>query len=260
MLIIVSNIIAVHSTNTGEKLWETKIEKEHLLHKITTAEDIWGSAPGLFITKDIAGYVVKAVEGLDNEKATITIYDTKTGELLCNKMIPMSEAREIEIYDFIAKGPAICYTIDQAVYVYRAQGKQLRKMKFCFPDKCFMGAKKAVRQDNVRGYIELLGFLGKSNILIGSIHGNDDVRLFCLDLDDACATKSQRKEHTYFKIPPSCLVLGSPKNSFKPVYRTDKGTGGVELIGVMRRTKSSSKTLKIDSGIFVTEMQCPSSL
>ncbi len=257
MFVILPDSVAVYSTTTGQRLWEAKIEKDHLLHKITFSEEILGSEPVPFITKDITGYLVKAIEGL-HEEAAITIYDTKTGKLLGSTKVPLEEAREIEFGTMVAKGPSICYTIGQSVYVSKIEGKLFRKHKFSLADKCFVGSKTT--KINRRWRIELLGFVSKSNILIGNLYGDDEIKLFCLDLDIACVAKSERNGQDFCMVPSSYQSLGSPGNVFKPVYRTDRDTGAVELVGIMRRYNSSSDFIKIDNGLFVTEMQCPSSL
>ncbi len=254
MLIILPNSVAVHSTTNGSKLWETKIEKEHLLYR-TNSGQLLGCMPAPFITKSIAGYLVKGMDGEDYQEATITMYDTNTGQLIGNTKLP-SEAQEVQWGEIFAKGPLVCFPVGQSVHVYRAEGKQIKTHKVSFPSKYFNIKFNLYERQS---YIDLLGFLAKSNVLIGSLKGKDNL-LFSLDFDSALAPKSEGGSRPTFCIPKCCRSLGNPENDFKPVYRTDRTTGGVELVGVMRQKNSSRKSFKVDNGFFVTEMQYPTYL
>ncbi len=100
----------------------------------------------------------------------------------------------------------------------------------------------------------MLGFLGKSNILICSLDAYDYFELFSLDVDAAFSATTSEGEDMAFALPlrtnQEIPLPSYGLQHFEPVYRTDKKNGCVDLVGVLgRRSKSMADTYH-----FVTEI------
>ncbi len=260
MMILFPDTIAVHSTTSGELLWKRELESWQVLE-----HDPYRPCPDVFITKDIVGFINFSKDSKSGvyRQTVLMVYDTGTGDYIGSATIPPEKAQgdtSNRKHKF-ARGCYIGYQLSQSVCVYRVEEKEIRRYEFGLPKKYrYFTHFYLQRSVNMFKY-ELLGFLGKTNCLMISFEQEGKfVRMCCLDLDAAFVAKTKREVESAFSLTKGCESLGSPERNFDPVYRTDRDTGCVELVGFMRQndTSSSSRTFTVDTGFFVTEMETPS--
>ncbi len=238
--------------------------------------------PCPFITKDIAGYFLDKYnsEGV-HTTTTIRIYLTASGTYVSSFEIPEPDASLIkkkDVIDVIAKGRILCYQIKSTMHVLSVVGKEVKKYDFPFPYDHFIktGQLRPLSHSH-EASIDLLGFAAKSNVLIGNLRRKKQVLLFGLNLDAAFGARNEEEVSQAFSMSPIFNSLGSPENDFKPIYKTDRASRRVELIGVMREKNTSSDGLEdyivkkmfdmleeekalVENGLFVTIMECPTTV
>ncbi len=282
VLVLLDDSFSIRSTTTGElqcKIVPQEEDLEHLDFEL-------GMSPCLFITKDIAGYIVDIYDEeygdsdddtcedqCEFEHANLRIYDTKSGALLTSAKILklIDEPMDDRTTKVLAKGRTLCFTCDggQEIHVIQVVGKALKRDHFCFPLEHFVKLKK-IDASTRDCKMKLLGFLAKTNIVIGNLTASNSKSermsyAFGLDLDAATSAKDEEGVNSAFSIlaqPASKKAARFDDYEFQPVYRTDRSTMSVELVGVAskRDTDGNRKITAIGSNMFVTEMQCSNDL
>ncbi len=258
-MILFPDTIAVHSTTSGELLWKRELESWQVLE-----HDPYRPSPDVFITKDIVGFInfSKDSEPTVYRQSVLMVYDTETGDYIGSATIPSEKAQRdtSNRRHKFARGCCVGYQLSQSVCVYRIEEKEIRCYEFGLPNNYQYFSKFYLQRSKLPFVYELLGFLGKTNCLMISFEQEGKfVRMCCLDLDSAFVAKTEKEVESAFSLTKGCESLGSPERNFNPVYRTDRDTGSVDLVGFMRQknTSSSSHRVTIDTGFFVTEMQTP---
>ncbi len=291
MLFLCPDFLAVHSITSGEALWRTRIEEKELQEQLNFhGTDVDTST--LFLTDNFAGFATHIYETIiedDDDVGTyeenfqyvlLHFYDPNNGVLIKTEKI-FEQTDPIERQPIIfARGSILCYlnyncgdyedydNEDDEVYVFRLVGKELQKHVLQFPLDHFVRIKQLdVPNDGTR--IRLLGFLGKTNILIGymnpsKLKNSDTHVLFSLDLDAVLAAKNEEETNLAFTIHKVCKYKSARKyykyehDYFQPVYKTDRTTNSVDLVGAMWKKDAGdgSQNMVIESNIFVTEMEC----
>ncbi len=268
MVIFLPDQIALHDTTNGQVIWQ----KQH-------GEDVWsfwkeqeklgivwcnpttsytraefrGPCVSLFTTNHVTGYV------FTNEyhdylqcqphkvEWKLILFSTATGELI---------GTEHDVSKCMAKGPYVCYPKKLAIHVLEVSGTVVKKHKFKFPLSYFMEDMTSCHFLEDRKYIqgiELIGYLDKSNILLGNLAGFHCSILFSLDLDSAVNATNKGEQQMAFSLPLAGERISARNHTpFQAVYRTDRINECVDLVGVMR--KRGRKAVK--TYYFVTEMQC----
>ncbi len=262
MVVVLPDTIAVHSTTSGDNLWKRELECTDASHLSELPESLKPPAPIPFITKDIAGYFLQTQDAEGYKHSTMEVYETDTGEHISSFELSLMEFDNVHQGKAIAKGCFICFSFDLSVHVYMVKNSVVNTYEIPFPLEHFIKNKELIRLKNSsqRVWIKLLGFLGKTNVLIGTLKTRTLSALISLDLDAAIAAKSDKETQLAFNLHVNNKPLGSLSNEFKPVYRTDRDTGCVELVGVMREKLPESlgdEMFTIDTGFFVTQMQIP---
>ncbi len=273
-IIISPDNISVYCTASGKALWKKKAEPEVAIlgddHHFLDENPL-----NPFLTKDIAGYLVKErimekVETSDDEEGyeevnvgddtILRIYETKSGELIATERL--THYCDNLLIKF--RGRCLCYVAERRIQAVVVEGRKAKRYEFPIPIDHFIKTRQlasSVMPESAG--LDLLGFLGKTNILIGNLwlrdsNGSTFTMLFTLNLDAATAAPNEQGVNLAFSIPSACKSLGSPKNDFQPIYRTDQRSKSVELIGVMRENniRSPANVTTIENGFFVTEMEC----
>ncbi len=266
MVILLEDRVAIFSTINGESLWKKRIECQEMNPLLTGFLVPEKREHTLFMTKDIIGCFCTMQDG-NAKQAALLVFDTETGDHLTTKEIPLAEAKKHYYQEWkthVAKGQFICYTRYMSFFVYKVEGREAKKYEFCFPTEHFVNTKELSSSDRY-DFVKLLGFVAKTYILVGNLYTETTVKMFYLDFRAACEAKTSKDVDHAFSIPACIDSWGSPEDEFKPVYRTDRDVGCVELVGAMREKIDSSRasddnTLTIQTGFFVTEMQCPSQI
>ncbi len=275
MLLLLDGSMNIHSTTTGENLCKIQPEKEDL--KYLKADP--HSKPSLFLTEDIAGYIVHipiyepAEDYYDSSRyARVRIYDTKQGKLIKSKKILANGAGTMrgQSVPVLARGDILCFTCDdRELNVFQVNGKKLKKYQFYNHLDEFAKLKKL--DELMYDYkITLMGFLSKTNVLIANLsfpspsyQTNDYV--FSLNLDVAIPVTAGA---WYEEVINPALSMPVPANikpawydsnsnfRFRPLYKTDRTTMSVELVGVMseKDTEDNSEVVTIENNFFVTEI------
>ncbi len=242
MMVFVPNFIGVHGVRNGELIWK----KEHK-HK-SASKCKW-----LFITKHISGYVSLN----KNHKYEITIFCTKSGDLITVEEL---QTKKLNWHNSItARGQYVCYVKDSyfnlCIHVIKVAGENVTRHNFRLPYQ------KVFEQYGIRRalyYTEqsLLGFLGKSNILMFSLESNMGIKLYSFELDVAVSAKSYEDVKLAFSLP----LASQEKNKFGhyfghyvPIYQTDRINGSVDIVGAMLHKQEMGA---VDAFYFFTEMQC----
>ncbi len=265
MLLLHPYGISMHSTRSGETLWKKEIDDPCLMR----------DRPALFITKDIAGYIVNSFKDADNEedeweRNILNIYSATSGELIHSERINTCyiNNRESE-----ARGNVICWTVDSDLHVFRVVGKEVEKHVFSVPVKHLIKNKEINPSEKPWaqwGGINMHGFLGKTNVLLCSvliadismseIHCKEKYLQCGLNLDEAFAAKSENEINSAFSICPPYNAPFRDDLELKPIYKTDRETGCIDIIGIMcekDKPTMSGDTFDIENNFFVTEFDHP---
>ncbi len=289
--------MAVHSTTTGDTLWRTSLEQED-------QENIAkGEYTTLFLTEDIAGFATQVYEkpydeDEDNEfqvdplHVLLQFYDTEKGSLISSvKILEQCIGFSDCPHRVLARGSILCYKFHMdssfssyeedpfAIYIFRAVGKELKRHVLQFPLNHFIEQEQIDFPSDAGTQTKLLGFLGKTNILLGNLtvakykyqidqsNPEDLIKrhvLFTVNLDTVFAAKDEEETNLAFAIHEVC-TYSDPNSLYKrdpeyfhPVYKTDQATKSVDLVGVMWKKDSGdgSQKIVVESKIFVTEMEC----
>ncbi len=284
MVLILDDSIAVYETTTGDLLWK----KEH---------NVYSRDP--FITETITGFFGPTfLEVKTLEQSSVYFYDTASGDLIAT--LPMPKLRmsiSCRSLKPKTKGSCVCFWDDVTVHVIKVDGNKVQRYEFPFPADHFVKTMPYSDQaDTVAkvkkvfspvgslvdsagpcrhvdkaspyrtGYDtieELFGFVGKTNILLGSARVNEWQRklLFSLDLDAAMAAACKEEEViAAFNLPLAHeWTSGSVTATYKPLFRLDRTKVGLELVGLTREEEVWERGTKysIDSCYFVTEMEYP---
>ncbi len=246
MLILLRDKIAVHDTLTGDLLWARK----------TVESGLDPHTP--FITKDVCGYLT-----CDNG---LHVYDTNGGDFIASIWADYKSSLEQGI--IVSQGPYLAYTDNNLglhVHVVKIVKKKATRYKFSFPSEPFAGTEFAGKYLTWPISIELIGFMAKTNVLIGNVGGHCtrfggwECHLFSLDLDDATSATSDGEVESAFSVPLSSVPSGLQHYTFsyKPVYQTDRESGSVDIVGVMKKNQAlyTGGLLTIDNYFFITEME-----
>ncbi len=239
MVVFMPNLIAVHDTRNGQLIWK----KEH----DNKCRCVW-----LFITKHISGYVSIKTRRMYE----ITIFCTKTGDLI--KVEELQKGTPILQGSITARGTYVCYIEESnwhiSVHVIKVTGENVTKYNFRLPLERIFGQDemKAMLMQNFEQ--SLLGFLGKSNILLCSVKAIRGAKLYSFDVDAAVSAKSDKEVKQAMSLP---FFLSRPLPSYddhySPIYQTDRTNGSVDIVGVMLH-KARGVGL-VEAFYFVTEMQ-----
>ncbi len=269
MMIVLQDSIAVHSTANGDCLWNAKPEPEDARYLIMHKRR---ARPLILMTRRMAVFIICNADqggGYSHGLAyNLRIYGTENGTLLKSTEIPRAFLKDIS-RKIVAKDSILCYNFKLTFHVFRVGDGKVKEYVFSFPSdhlaqlEEFTGSKctGAALQT-----ISLLGFLAKTNVLMGSLKvdmpefGCAQV-IFSLNLDAAINAKNADEIDTAFSWLLSAFnpVVGTNEYDFKPVYRTDRAKNSVELVGIMMKSlpDSSSDVLTIENSFFVTEMELP---
>ncbi len=255
-------------------------------------DDSWRCVRHPFLTKNIAGYIHeennKHYSVLGPEYAMIRIYDTQSGNFLGSSKISQKEIKHIKDHNIrvFAKASILCYSYKTGIRIYRVVGEEVKKYKLLhFPIDHFNLTKQLKQSNNSADEqieeelnltcMKLLGFVLKTNVLIGTLRQCPAVTLFTVDLDAAFDAKSKKEIREAFSIPSDFNALGSKDIYFRPIYGTDRVCQQVELVGVMReRIKETpdncefatddqhgkdegEEEITVENGFFVKSLQFP---
>ncbi len=239
MVLLLRDIIAVHDVRSGEVLWQ-----QH--HKMPKGSSC------LFITKVFTGFLFfnKAKE------PEIQVFDTSNGNIIANQTIKFWMSKYH--MSMIARGSYLCYADHFNIHVIKFCCGKTTCYKYPMPRHFF----KPVRK-NAKGFfcwneivVDLLGFLGKSHVLIGTLYQYDQIDLFAFDIEAAASAHSEQEAELAFSRPLDSRKQKLNLNNgsyYDPVYRTDRINGCIDMVGVMRRR--ASKKLKIDAYFFETQLE-----
>ncbi len=254
MLILFSGIMAVHDTVNGGILWKKTISEELPI----------GLEPSIvpFITDTIAGYFYMDTRS-ENQKSVANIYNTNTGALIASVDLSCHWGQGRAWKRALAKGPFLCCKekTEIRVRVIKVTGQHAKQYEFVPSKKMLALIEKKCKK--VKEIDKLLGFLGKSNILLGLFKLTGNVRvMFGLDLDMACKAKNQREVDEAFLLSFSKKSMTKPgylQNEFQPIYRTDRARGCIDLIGTMKQgaTRFLDEKMTVFNWFFVTELHFP---
>ncbi len=251
MLILFDGIMAVHETVNGIILWKKYISQ------VLPRDHERKILP--FITDTIAGYLYserslsRDIPGL----SLANIYDTNTGAFIASMEISPSQC-QLGYWAWdkaLTKGPFLCCADKTAIRVIKVTKQVAKLFEFALSKE-----KLASIKERIMRIEKLLGFVGKSNILLGwfKLTGEhrDGHALFHLDLDAACKAKNQSEvdqafSFTFFERPEDL------QHEFQPIYRTDRARGSIDLVGTMRRrvTDFLDEKMNVSNWYFVTELQ-----
>ncbi len=251
MLFFRPDSIAVYDTNSGEMLWNKDHDERE---KLGT----------LFITKDISGYITE--EDSYCKFNMLHLYDTQSGAHIASLKVE----RWFDKKEIWAKGPFLFCRQHEKIYVFKVVGKEVKKCTIVFPFDYLL---KTIGMNRFEfGYyyefFKLLGFLGKTNVLIGNlalekIMNPSKVKhvVFSLNLDAAIAARNDKEANRAFSIVPHLESVGHRcMQRFMPVYETDRSTDSVDIVGVMCQryeTNDSEDPLILDRKYFITKMELP---
>ncbi len=255
-MIVLPHLIAVHSTTSGETLWQKHLPNLDLL-------SLEQNAP--FITKDMTGFFHGNWhnQAFRDTEWAIQIYDTQTGEFITNKVIKAWQWAYIQI-SFFTTGRYLCYFVNHAIRVIFVSDKEAKECEFPMPKDHLAktkGFNMAIAKEwdfnswSIRG---LLGFLGKTNVMLGYVNGC--IRfLFTLDLDAAFSATNEEETNAAFSMPLAAYASDKKVKDWiwKPICRTDRTSGSVDVVGAMNKIEKRD-TITLDNFFFVTEMQLPS--
>ncbi len=266
MLILYPYGISMHSTRSGETLWKKEIDDPYLTD---IQYDMGEEKAALFVTKDIAGYFVNSfsseVGGFkDWECSILNIYSATSGEFISSERINTYQVINREFFE--ARSNVICWTNYGDLHVFRVVGKEVKKYVFSVPVEHLIKTKQI--NPNEKPWAKwggMHGFLGKTNVILGSfdiahIFNNPWKHLlYGFNLDAAFAAKNENDINSAFFIGPPCSVLCEQGDELKPIYKTDRETGGIEIIGIMcekKKSLSARHAFDIEKYFFVTEFNC----
>ncbi len=273
-MLILPGSIAVHSAITGDILWKRQAEQVDR-NRLTDPRMESPLIP--FITKDIAGYIanihshhINNEGGSDDyyEYTVLRAYDTESGHLLATMQIPNAENLCYNCNDMVVRGCILCCTSGLVIQVFRVVRNEVRSYELIFPVVHFLMSGQLIEHPGPYRppfqMIDLLGFLGKTNVLIACLRSNKfTVKnvLFSLDLDAAFAARDEEETRLAFGIITPCCDPSSPwQQKIKPIYRTDRSTGQVEMVGIVHPKYSGVEMdyITLENEFFVTEMDLPS--
>ncbi len=246
MVIILPHMIAVHCTRSGRELWR---------NGMNLVGDTRVYQP--FMTRNITGYLIYG----ESETPQMRLYHTATGQFFASHVLMEKE----DGLNFTCRGPYVCYTARETsttLHVISAKNGKVQESGVEVPLEHFQNV-TGIRLVNLSShehlFIKLMGYVGKSNVLVGSFRASCfSYVLFSLDLDAAVDARSEEEIRKAFS-----LVLASPDSvntgGFKPVFRTDLANGCLDLVGVAWKEKSENvgkgKAMVVKTYYFVTEMQ-----
>ncbi len=252
MLILFDGIMAVHETVNGRILWKKYISQ-------VLPRDHEGKIVP-FITDTIAGYLYserssREIPGL----SLANIYDTNTGVFIASLEISPSQCTlGYWAWDnALTKGPYLCCADKTAIRVIKVTRQVAKQFEFALSKEKLA----SIREKTMR-IEKLLGFVGKSNILLGWFKLTGEYRdgnaLFHLDLDAACKAKNQSEvdqafSFTFFKTSEHLPY------EFEPIYRTDRTRSSIDLVGTMKSetVEYLDEKITVFNWFFVTELQLP---
>ncbi len=274
MVLFLHDTIAVHDSNSGARLWENEIDEEDRNFRNNGNLDSLDISYSIFITKVITGYLrldfrIRRLSPGEEDRSKLHIYDTDTGEFIAGIKTSSINLDRLH-YWLMARGPFLCYRSlikREVINVLHVVGKKTKFHTVVFPLDHFkleqLRSFKRIPSDKMTIWY-LLGFLGKSNILLGSVGCPDDggPELFSLDLDAAIAARNDQEVARAFSLPLSKNWIGNTcsvhQKDFHPIYRTDRERGCVDLVGVMRETdtvNTMGDKLTFGNCFFVTDME-----
>ncbi len=270
MLIIMHDAVAVLNTTSGAVLWRHQLEGEHV------HEDQAGFYGNPFITDRIAGY-----QHIRDQDCKIEMYDVNTGKHIGSHVRKgKGNYWMLDNHNMFARGSYVCFSdliLTTHILKIADNGDKIEEFSFRFPREYFSQLTKLSHLLYRLGNIQFIGFLGRSNVLIGRLKEHsrqNNFSIFSLDLDAAVSAKCGEEVRRAFSLPlgpelgvimPGCdgeCFFRSCKKcdswsiyDYRPIYRTDRITGSLDLVGVMRTTEANEKQT-VKSYFFVTEMQC----
>ncbi len=192
-----------------------------------------------------------------NYRGEIKLFTTSHGERI--EWQAASDKIKVGSLEINARGPYMCYTKDLTIHVSKITGTTSVNHEFPLPLDRFANAiwGSSDRSDNRAWAIRMVGFLGKSNILLFYLQHDFEKNpaLFSLDIDAAVGAKTQEQVELAFSLPLAKKVEDKSvlnNRMFSPVYQTDRENHCVDLVGVMHQVDKRT----VESNYFVTEMQC----
>ncbi len=249
MVVLLPDKLAVHDVTNGSVLWQAKHSSD--IKRLMT----------LFINAKITGFVSRVSPGQFKGE----IFDTATGEFITylNIVVPKGKIGRNIIR---TKGKLMCYIQNLDFHVIRvspslSSQQRKREYKFSFPVEHFKedieNFYRASTRPLVPSSISLLGFLGRSNILLSQLRceGQHKPLLVSLDIDAAIAATNDDEVQLAFSLPllerDEDFSFYPCDTGYTPIYMTDKSTRRVDIFGVTCPTwKNSYKNYN-----FVTEME-----
>ncbi len=265
MLIAFNKTIAVHDSRTGARLWKTDIEEADGV--ISSHAHVSRYYFRFFITEVTAGYAM--VNRESETRRCIRLYDTKSGVFIASFKIPYGR---IEI---LSSGPFVCFHHGRTVQAIKVDKGEAKKYEFEFPFEDLVYKKKQPPPTR-RSIQRLLGFVGKTNILVGLMDKTQGLghliesgvckvhpSLFSLDLDFAMAARSETESKKAFDFPMA--QDHSEETCYLPMYKTDREKERIDLVGVMSKSRDvfnfqifpNLSKLTVQTHLFVTDMQYP---
>ncbi len=263
MLIIAPGKTSVHDIRSDKRLWENKHDdsldpagtaSERELRMFGYRTRHWYGIYSVrcydpFINSQITGYVYKTRDMKD----TLKIYDTDTGNLIA------SHANE-RIADLVTRGPLICYAAEGLHFnVIKVVDKKMKEYSVSFAGSPI----KEVAQDlmGCKEYsVNLVGFLAKTNVVIGYLrHLKAQSVFFSLDLDAAISARDEKDAWNALSLFPVREDSDGWIGQWcEAVYRADRDSKSLDLVGVMRKKKDERcRVVAAEAYIFVTELQFP---
>ncbi len=169
-------ILAVHDTTSGATLWQRELSRDVPFQE---------GAQTLFITDRVTGFV-RWLE----RRCFVEMYDVRTGNFIG------SQERDARGWSraVTAKGTHICYDEENGldIHVVKIVDNEIKKYVFPFPTD-IMGQSNNLAKEIQGSTIRLIGFVKKSQLLIGQLILPQHLLLFGLDLDAAISADNEDK-------------------------------------------------------------------
>ncbi len=256
MVLIESDSVAVYDVTSGALLWQSK-------HVEPVSTELVES---LSITKVFTVYWLN-----QGNAYLVNLFSTQTGQLMGSHEISNEMWRDsnnsIVFNEIRARGKYLCFTRGKDLFVIRVTVDKTEMFQFKNGENTFGGCMypEGVNCDSLQSdRTKLVGFLGKSTVLLYYFPHYYCPELYGVDLNDLMEAE-ELYEWPWSKC--ESLALSSPMRamagkkredpsfrycSFYPLYRTDRRSNCVDLVGVMHQA---------DFGVvlkhyLVTELQC----
>ncbi len=240
MVIFLRDMIAVHDVRSGEALWQHN-------HKMPNG------CSWLFITKVFTGFLYFN----QTQEYEIQVFDTSNGKKIANQTILCC------MYGYhksiTARGPYLCFSDIRNIHVMKFSRGKAESYNYPLAKSIIKILNRNINNGIVFWHsVGLLGFLGKSHVVIGVLTHHEQSVLFSFDIDAAVSAQSEEEAQLAFALP----LTSRNKNIdihchnecyFDPVYRTDRNSGCIDMVGIMRRR--AKKKLLIDTYFFETQLQ-----